>query len=291
MTDLTQAWTDLLAVFFGPANRLNWPSTHAALAPLMRLNEQLVQRRDPPGPAILPLVDLDGRTTYYAVAGDDEQARHLGEVIGAFIGPTSSTFTGRSLQPDAYDQVQAALVRFTGSPSRVFRFDVVTSERDRVQAQIRRLLTTWTARPKRSLGDIVPLGRVLADFEDALDRGDEDRARQLLYEQLLRQGRLSGPNRLFLEARFLAVFELWTVFDALPDLGDLLRLRRPALVSDALARLALHRLADVESDERLAAFTERVAGRRPVRGASSLGRLHPLAGRRRLSRLLVAARR
>lgn len=262
MSDIDAAWAALLAVFFGPANKLDWPSgqPHPVLTELMRLNEQLLLR-DPPGPVILPAVDLSGNTTYYAIAGDDEQARHLGEVVGAFIGPTSTTFTGRTLHPDAYDQVQGAIVRFAGSPTRIFHFDVVASERKRVQAQVRRLLTVWTSRPKRTLGDLVPVGRLLDDLEDALERGEEDRAKQLLYEELLHQGRLSGPNRIFLEARYLAVFEHWNVLDHLPDLGDLLRLRRPALVSDALARLALHHLADVDDDGRLAAFTEQVAAR------------------------------
>lgn len=262
MGDVNDTWTALLAVFFGPANKLDWPSAqpHPVLTELMRLNEQLLLR-DPPGPVILPAVDLNGNTTYYAVAGDDEQARHLSEVVGAFIGPTCTTYTGRSLHPEAYDQVQGAVVRFAGSPARVFHFDVAASERKRVQAQVRRLLATWTSRPKRTLGDIVPIGRLLDDFDDALERGDEDRAKQLLYEELLHQGRLSGPNRIFLEARYLAAFEHWNVFDNLPDLADLLRLRRPALVSDALARLALHHLADVDDDGRLAAFIEKVAAR------------------------------
>ena len=258
--DVASAWTALLTVLFGPSNRLDWPSDHTSLVELMRLNEQLLAR-DPPGPVILPFVDPNGDTTYYAIAGDDDQARHLGEVIGAFIGPTGATFTGRTLRPDPYDQIHGALVRFAGSPMKVFRFDAASSERGRVQRQVRRLLTTWTSRPPRTLGDVVPVGRLLDDFEDALHRGEEERAKHLLYEDLLRQGRLSGPNRIFLESRYLAAFEQWDVLDNLPALDDLLHLRRPALVSDALARLALHRLSDIDDAARLAAFTERVATR------------------------------
>jgi hypothetical protein len=272
--EVASAWSALLTVFFGPANRLDWPSDQPVLAELIRLDEQLLAR-DPPGPVMLPFVDLQGNSSYYAAARDDDPARQLGEVIAAFVGPTSTSYTGRTLRPEPYDQVHGALVRFAGSPERVFRFDVVAADRRRVQAQVRRLLTTWTSRPSRTLGEVVPIGRLLDDFEDALERGEEERANHVLYEDLLHQGRLSGPNRIFLEARYLAAFEHWAVLDQLPDMDDLLRLRRPALVSDALARLALHQLDsagvqepegeephDVAADAgRLAVFTDRVAAR------------------------------
>ena len=82
----------------------------------------------------------------------------------------------------------------------------------------------------------------MRDFERALDDLDENGARESALWRDSATGRLSGLNRLFLEVRFLATFEKWKELDHLPSLYDLLRINRPALVSDTLAALAIHQL-------------------------------------------------
>ncbi len=126
------------------------------------------------------------------------------------------------------------------------------------------LLDLLAKRPRRSVASTRPIGRLLRDFERALDDRDEATARALLFGPILATGRLSGLNRLFLHVRLLAVFEKWTDLKEFPFLGDLLRANRPALVSDALAMFALQQLrvvADDTGQSRVSAFETAIAPR------------------------------
>jgi hypothetical protein len=276
--DLRPSWERLLAVHFGVSNRLELDGGQR-LAEVMGPNEVAVDRT-PPGPFVLPhsAVGPEHRSSYVAIAVDDDQASDLGRALTGCIGPTYTTSArGRDLDLD--DPTIAAAMAFAGSPALVTRVTVVDGEkpahrlpgdsgkgdarpriRDEVRDQVLRLQRLLAERPIRRVEEVRPLGRLLRDFSAALERGDEEEARTLLYGGIADSGRLSGLNRHFLTVRMLAAFEHWAELEAHPALDDLLRVDRPALVSDAMAGLAQHLLSEQTGDAQ-AAFEATIAPR------------------------------
>lgn len=242
---LPQRWDALLSSFFGGGNQLDWPSNNEVVRSFIEANAVNLEGNDP-GPFVLPRVTGSGGTAYYAIALDGDQAHELRRVLAAVVGPTYTTFDGRPVEPDLGDQVLQAAVRFAGSPAWVFTFGVVGSGEAKaaVRKQILLFLALMRRRPRRRVSVARPFGRLVRDFERALSDRDERVAGQLLYGPIADAGRLSNMNRLFLHVRLLAEFERWAELAALPSMDDLLRLERPALVSDALARLAMVQLRD-----------------------------------------------
>jgi hypothetical protein len=93
------------------------------------------------------------------------------------------------------------------------------------------------------------LGRLIGNLSDACAAGAEASAKDAL-TVLEQDHRLGRPNKLFLRLQYLAAFERWDRLQAMEELPDLIRLDRPVLASDALARLAMARLestADLEN--------------------------------------------
>jgi len=85
----------------------------------------------------------------------------------------------------------------------------------------------------------VPVGRMLRDFHMAIRAGLESDANATL--GLLReQYHLDGLNLLFLRVELLASFAHWKTLLELPEFHDLLRLRKPVAVTEALLRAVYH---------------------------------------------------
>ncbi len=243
--NLHERWDEFLGAFFGTGNRLEWPSDNETVVAFVEANALNIDR-DSPGPFVLPRV-TDTCTTYYAIALDDDQAHELRRLLAGVVGPTYTTFDGRSAVPDLGDQVLQAAIRFAGSPHRVYGFEVIGGgggPRKAVRQQVLILLDLVRQRPRRRVATARPIGRLLRDFERALDNRDVDSAEALLFGPIAATGRLSNMNRLFLHVRLLAALDRWDELNRLPSLDDLLRIARPAPVSDALAHLALRFLAE-----------------------------------------------
>lgn len=274
-------WQQLLTSFFGFGNDLTWPSDNEVVQQFVAANSRNLDR-DPAGPFILPRV-ASGQTTYYALAVSDEQVSDLRMLIHGFIGSTYSTFDGRFATTDEADPVFAAAVRFTGSPQRVFTFTVAGPQnvaRRAVRGQVLLLLEMLRQRPDRSVRATRPIGRLLRDFELALESGDASGAEGLLFGPISESGRLSNANRLFLQVRLLGTFGRWDELSHLASLPDVLRINRPAAVSDVLAQLAVRNVptgADSDTELLRAWFEVDIA---PVYGAliESTDRIRSEAG-------------
>jgi len=263
--DLKQRWDSFLVTFFGSGNRLNWPSDNEIVNNVVEKNVVGLVRT-PPGPFILPLVDFDNVTRYFALAADDDEAQELRRLLEGAVGPTYTDFSGRTLSSDSMDQIEAAAIRFAGDPRRVYSFTVVGSESARatVRDKLLLLLQLSHVRPPRRVANSQPIGRLLRDFDRAIIDQDEETARRLLWGPILHMGRLSGMNNVFLQTRFLAGFNRWSELKMLPALDDVLRIRKPALVSDALAQLALYEISQLPPTEvaaRVNVFETEVAPR------------------------------
>lgn len=244
-------WQTLLTAFFGSSNRLDWPSDVPALTALMVQNEVSLSQEQP-GAVILPYVSHDSRTLYVAIARDDDTAFDLRRVLSSTVGTTyAGPVRGIDVESEAIDTPLQAARLFAGADRRVSVIPVVGGDpaKRAVRDQVTRTMALLNQRPARRFAEVRPFGRLLRDFNFALDRGDEDWAQNLLFAEIVPEGRLSGLNRHFLQIRFLAAFEKWDELEAFPYLEDLLRTTRPALVSDALAKFALARATEALGDD------------------------------------------
>ena len=250
---LRDRWDRFLITFFGVSNQLDPATGGDALTAFLDANEVRLGA-DEPGPFVLPC-SQSGLTTYYAIALDDGQAQELRRVLAGVIGPTYTDLDGRSVEPEFGDQVLASAIELAGSPRRVFRFSVPGSQgshKAAVRRQVLQALALFDQRPVRRVNTIVPFGRLVRDFELAIADGERLTAESILFGPIKTAGELSGANLLFLHVRLLACFEDWQQLQALPGLSDVIRMRRPALVSDSLAQFALRgpsgSPADIEVD-------------------------------------------
>jgi len=233
-------WQAFLEAYFREPNSLR-PDTGIGELDEMIGMAHAAWTHSPAGVLFLPAL-LAGETNYYAVCPDADQRLWTRDLIRAFVGSWVS-FDGEPLPRDTDDPIdRAALQLLEGTDGYVFRFSVPSAARKEAREGVRTLAKALASRPYRRVQLARPLGRLIGDFWDACASGAESEASNLL-ELLSRDHRLSRINRLFLRVQYLAVFERWDLLENLDEFGDLLRLDRPVLASDSLARLALARLS------------------------------------------------
>jgi hypothetical protein len=254
---VSERWEVFLRAFYQPPNQLELGRGVSELDAVVAAAEGLLAH-SPEGPVVLP-AKLPSGTHYFAIAFDDDQARTLRELLASHLGTTWTDFDGSSLvaRPglDALDRAAIALAG--GNSARVFRLQVANSARTLARHQVTALVRALGERPLRQARLTQPIGRILGDFADACATGAEQAAR-LAFGRLASDYRISAANRLFLNVQLLAAFGRWEELDNLAGLDEVVRLPRPALVSDALAQYALAQLANPAD---LADFTAQTAPR------------------------------
>ncbi|MBE9200064.1 MULTISPECIES: protein DpdD [unclassified Nodularia (in: cyanobacteria)] len=167
---------------------------------------------------------------WYGIAQSQRQLRSLSEELIAFVGPTYSTFRGQQAQLNLQDPVELAVYEFTGGA--VFK---LSGQAKDVWEALERMRRVSDRRVKRVIEIPLPTGRVLRDFYMALQAGDRMAAENSL-QYLIDQHRLDALNLLFLRVQLLAELEQWNELLTLPELGNLLQVRRPFAVTQALLR-------------------------------------------------------
>ena len=182
-----------------------------------------------PQPTILPCWRSES-VDWYAIALSERQLRRLSEELMAFVGPTYSTFRGQRAQLNPQDPIELAVYEFTGGAA-VKLCGQATDVWEALE-QMRRV----SERRVKRVADIPrPTGRVLRDFYMALQAGDRIAAENSL-QYLVDQHRLDALNLLFLRVQLLAELEQWNELLTLPELGNLLQVRRPFAVTQALLK-------------------------------------------------------
>jgi hypothetical protein len=219
-----------LEQFFGTGNQLNLgkiergEGNHAKIRPWV---ERLTQAE--PQPTVLPRW-REGGVDWYGIAFSERQLRRLSEELIAFVGSTYSTFRGQRVQLNLEDPVELAVYEFTGGA--VVKLCGQATE---VWAALERMRRVSERRVKRVADIPRPTGRVLRDFYMALQAGDRISAENSL-QYLVDQHRLDALNLLFLRVQLLAELEQWSELLTLPELGNLLQVRRPFAVTQALLK-------------------------------------------------------
>lgn len=266
-------WGAFLSAFYRSPNRLVL-GRRADLNDIIEVAGASIEA-DPPRPVIVPLL-VGPSSEYVAIGFSNEQASELRSLITANIGPSWSDFDGRPLSlTGPVDQFSTLAVELAGGESSwVFRFAPLADSKSEVRLAVARLMRAIREVPPRDASLAVPLGRLLGDFDAACAREWRSTAEALL-ERLSVDHRVSAMNRLFLRVQFLSAFEEWHDLDRLVDENRLVDVERPSMVSDALARLALHELeqavpedVSIETVERFGPLVGATSAIRSVQGAA-----------------------
>ena len=220
-----------LKAFFGEGNDLTLPSNWRQSPQFRHIlpfveDLEIGARR----PLLLPR-EHGGTSLLYACAWDAAQARRLAESLRAFIGPTWSDFVGLPVQPRPGDPVEQSLASLGATT--VFRLRIDGRRRADAWHAASLLRDVWLAAPERLVEDQVPLGRLLRDFELALAAHDEQFS-ELVLEAIDRSRELQPANVAFLRIRRLRALGDAEGILRLPGLDDLLSLRLPHAVRDAV---------------------------------------------------------
>lgn len=219
---------EFLEQFFGEGNRLTLERAQANpfLQPwIARLEKGL--------PSILPCAREAG-TDWYGIAFTEQQFRGLREEITAFIGPTWSTFRGQRASLELSDPVEAAVQEIT--QGNAFKFQGKRDQSNNsteIRSALTRMLKVLNRKTSGSYEAPRATGRVLRDFYTALRVGDRSTAEKEL-QYLRNQNRLDTLNLLFLRVQMLAELQSWNELLRLPELPDLLQVRRPFAVTQAV---------------------------------------------------------
>ena len=234
------AWSDFVHAFFSPPNDLS-PAADEPTGKFIAWAKE-AWLRSPASPFFLP-VSASGWTYWYAICPDQEQRLWVRDLIRAYLGSWAGFSGPQPVPVDSDMPLDQAVRTLIGPDGCSFRLLIPrnANAETSVRQSVIRLTRSLAARPYRQIHLTWPLGRLISDFSDACASGSESSAEETL--ALLEQDhRLSGANKLFLRLQYLAAFARWTDLEESGHLPDLIRLHRPVLASDALARLVMARL-------------------------------------------------
>lgn len=220
--------TDFLNLFFGPENKISLSDITSPTGKSKTIKpwlDRLLQENE----TLLPLRLGNRKIVWYGIAFSDEQYNRLGEDLGNFIGRTYSTFFPIKPNPVAHP-IDEAVNRFT--KGRFYRLQ--GSDKD-IYNQLEYLRNMWEVRPHVNKEQMTSIGRLLRDYYMTLRLGPgyRQKAEQLLEEMQKRQ-LLNAVNILFLKIQMLAEYKHWDEILQQTNLSDIIQMRKPLAVSEAL---------------------------------------------------------
>ena len=182
---------------------------------------------------------------WYGVAFNDREFRALSESLTAFVGPSYTTFRGQLADLNQCDAIDKAVLDISAGRAIKFRGE----DPAEIWRALTRMRAVWARRGTPEKETPEPVGRVLRCFHMALRGGDRSTAEGLLI-RLREQYHLHGVNVLYLRVQLLEAFRSWAELLSLPQVAELLRLRRPTAVTEALLRAVYHEhLAGFEASD------------------------------------------
>jgi hypothetical protein len=235
MNPVYQALEPFLQQFFGEGNELTWDMVQfGSLHPRARDLEPFLQQATEDWDRLLLPRLQEEKLTWYAFARDARGARLLRDELLAFVGPSYTDFRGQSAIFDAQDPVEGAILAALGPFG--FRLTVVDrKQRPACREALTRFLQVHGRSPRGLRGLPRPPGRILRDFEFAVQNQARDVAQEYLRE-LEEQGGTSARNLWFLQVYLHESFEEWERLNTLLEQGALVQAERPSRVTRALIR-------------------------------------------------------
>jgi len=212
--------------FFEPPNRVQpgIGTTDARLASRASLGAVL---------AVYPWDD--GESVRWYVACDRVRAEQVHEEVLAHVGVSFTDYRGQQTVLDPADHGDRRAQEVEGGRE-VIRVSLVSdAARNSVGAALGRLLDLWSIRPTAQAIRRRPAAELLAEYRLALQAGHRQDAEQALSE-MRSGGTLDVANIHFLELELRSVCDGPIAVLEHPRLDSLLLIRRPARVSDILAR-------------------------------------------------------
>jgi hypothetical protein len=223
--------------FFGDGNAIQW-SRYAASSPTdairISLEPWIIRFQKQQSPYCLPRVEVTSQQTlWYVLCTDARQVRSVRETLQSFIGPTYANFNGELATLSLSDPIEQLCQQVFGQL--VFRLPVLDNkDRAKVNLLLGTMMDFRDRFSSRSIAAVKPIGRLLRDLEMAIIARNEESANQI-YTEIRSRGRLSATNLTFMQVRILAEFDRCAEILLLPNLSDLLIVRRPKRVSEQLA--------------------------------------------------------
>jgi hypothetical protein len=232
-----------LSAFFAPPNRLRLETILDAhpdkgVGRFQRWVKPLLN--SPAQATLLPCQRSPDRVDWYAVAFDDRQFRTLREELIAFVGPSYSRFRGEAAGLSPSDPVEIAIRRLAGNRVSLVAAPKGEAAQGAVWRALERMRELRNRKQHRNPEVADPLDLVLRQFYLSLRTGSRTKAEERL--RLLRDRYAFGTwNLLFLRVQMLYDLGRWGELLDLPQLPDLLRIRRPLAVTEALITAVYHR--------------------------------------------------
>jgi hypothetical protein len=202
-------------------------------------------RNDHSLPLVFPVVTPES-IIWYACARNAAQARELGGLLTAWIGPSWSAFRGEQAQLHDTEWPEPLLKEQFGC--NVFRLRLLrASDSKVVSRRIAALFSALQRKPGVTGAYLKSAGQLRAEFDRALAVGDGLRAQEVV-ETLRRTGRLTAENLRFVEIRMLAGLGKWDQLYTERDIRDLCELRLPPeTYADLVEAVYRHYIAEHES--------------------------------------------
>ena len=206
--------------------------------------------RDHNWPLFLPRSHGSDVTCWYALAPDAEHLRALSAQLLAFIGPSYSSFAGRSRKLDLDDATERSVADISRHIVVLPVPEPRTTYGSKIEERIGWLRDLRASRPPSPGADERPVAELVRDLEESLRLGDVDAA-EWLVSHLEQQASLDPRNLSFLNVLVLELAERWDEILDSPRLDSVLANRRPARVTCAVLRAVQARHIDsfVMSDD------------------------------------------
>ena len=180
-------------------------------------------------PHLLPFVK-HGQAILWAFGASPRSTRDIGVTLAAFLGPRELPYP---LPLPVPNDGEAGTALLSANVRETIRWTV--KDPMLTAKAISSVMCLLQEQPRRKVVTLPPTGRLLRDFELALEFGPRDEAPRLL-DRLEQERRLDAFNIHCLRVRELAVRGRWSDIVGLPSLRSLLQApRRPAPVTWALA--------------------------------------------------------
>ncbi|MEG3632168.1 hypothetical protein [Micromonospora palythoicola] len=221
-----------LGRFFGPGNAA-WQGRDARSPAAAFLADYLALLTDDSDvPYILPRNESGNpRKHVYVIPRLGRHATTVREWLTAFVVPSHAAFVSRPEVLRAGDPVDDAVAVFVGHRKVYVLEHPQDSSRD-VWAALARMRRTIKQRPTSYWSELVPVGRLLAEFDLAMAAGDHRATAELLTR--LEGTGLSGMNLTYLAIKRLARLGNHGELLRLPALRDVVATRPPAPVREAI---------------------------------------------------------